>query len=270
MRRNPGGLIGLTIVSVILLAALLAPLVAPHDPIRASVPDRVKPPSAKFLMGTDELGRDVFSRVIYGSRVSLTVGFLSVAIAAITGTVLGLVSGYYAGKVDAVIMRFIDVLMAMPRILLALVIVFSLGIGLLQVMVAVGISSAPTFVRVVRASVLSAREHTYVEAARVVGRANIGIMTRHVLPNVFAPIIVLSTLSLAGAILTAAGLSFLGLGAQPPSPEWGAMISAGRDTLRTAWWISTFPGVVMTVCVLGINLMGDALRDALDPRMQER
>lgn len=270
LRRSLGGLIGATILLVLIATAIGAPWLAPRDPTRSSVIDRVKPPSTTFLMGTDELGRDIFSRVVHGARISLSLGLISVSIAATFGTLLGLISGFYSGAIDTVIQRLVDVMMAMPRILLAMAIVFALGAGLTQVMIAVGIAATPAYARVVRASVLSAREHTYVEAARLVGCTDTVVMLRHILPNVFAPIIVLSTVGLAGAILSAAGLSFLGLGAQPPTPEWGAMISAGRATLRSAWWISTFPGLVMAIAVLAINLMGDALRDALDPRLRTR
>ncbi|MBI1299824.1 ABC transporter permease subunit [bacterium] len=268
--HHRSGMIGLSILAVVVFMAVFAPLVAPFDPIRASVPDRLQPPGLRFIMGTDELGRDVFSRVVFGARISLTVGLVSVSIAVTAGTVLGLISGYYKGTVDMLLQRLVDMMMALPRILLAMAIVFALGVGLTQVMIAVGISSIPSYVRVVRASVLSAREQTYVEAARVVGRTDVGILFRHILPNVAAPILILVTLGIAGAILTAAGLSFLGLGAQPPTPEWGAVISAGRNTLRSAWWISTFPGIAITVVVIAINMLGDALRDILDPRLQRR
>jgi peptide/nickel transport system permease protein len=268
--RHKSGVVGAFVTIVIVLVAVFAPIIAPRDPVVANIPDRVQPPSRTYIMGTDTLGRDVFSRLVYGARYSLTVGLIAVAIATSGGVVLGLISGFYSGRVDMVIQRIVDMMMALPRILLAMAIVFSLGVGLTQVMIAVGISNIPTFVRVVRASVLSARENTYVEAARAIGRPDLGIMARHILPNVMAPIIVVSTLGVAGAILTAASLSFLGLGAQPPTPEWGAMISAGRDTLRSAWWISTFPGLTITIVVLAINLVGDALRDEFDPRLRSR
>lgn len=270
LRRNRGGLIGMAVLAVVILSAVFAPIVAPFDPVKGVVADRVQSPNRTYWMGTDELGRDVFSRIVYGARISLTVGIISVSIALIFGTTLGLISGFYAGTVDTIIQRFVDMMMALPRILLAMAIVFALGVGLTQVMIAVGISAIPAYVRIVRASVLSTREMPYVEAARVVGHTDTGVMFRHVLPNVVAPIIVLATLGVAGAILTAAGLSFLGLGAQPPTPEWGAVISAGRNTLRTAWWISTFPGIVITIVVLAINMVGDALRDAFDPRLRSR
>jgi peptide/nickel transport system permease protein len=268
--RHKSGVVGAFVTIVIVLVAVFAPIIAPGDPVVANIPDRVQPPNRTYIMGTDTLGRDVFSRLVYGARYSLTVGLIAVAIATSGGVVLGLISGFYSGRVDMVIQRIVDMMMALPRILLAMAIVFSLGVGLTQVMIAVGISNIPTFVRVVRASVLSARENTYVEAARAIGRPDLGIMARHILPNVMAPIIVVSTLGVAGAILTAASLSFLGLGAQPPTPEWGAMISAGRDTLRSAWWISTFPGLTITIVVLAINLVGDALRDEFDPRLRSR
>jgi peptide/nickel transport system permease protein len=220
------------------------------------------------LLGSDQFGRDVASRVVYGARVSLLVGLISVSIAVAIGAPLGLVSGYYGGRLDALIMRVMDVLLAFPGILLALAIVSVLSPGLGNVMIAVGLAAVPGYARLVRATVLAARENLYVEAARALGGRDGGILVRDILPNVVAPLIVTATLGLGGAILSAAALSFLGLGSQPPQPEWGRMLSEGRDYLREAWWISTFPGVGILLTVLAMNLVGDGLRDVLDPRLR--
>lgn len=268
--RNKGALAGAVILALLVLLAFAAPVISPRDPLKTSVVNRLKPPSRDFLMGTDQLGRDTLSRVLYGGRTSLWLGIVAVAIGATVGGVLGMVAGYYRGFVDTIISRFVDMMMAMPRILLALIIIFTLGPGVLNVMIAVGVSAVPDYARVVRSSVLSAREHTYVEAARVVGTSDPRIMFRHILPNVVAPVIVVSTLGLGGALLSAAGLSFLGLGARPPVIEWGYMLSEGRNRLSVAWWLTTFPGMAIMLTVLAINLLGDGLRDALDPRLRRR
>lgn len=259
-RKKRGALAGLAVITVFIVIALAAPLLAPYDPTAASS-QTLKPPTGAHVMGTDILGRDIFSRVVWGSRISLAVGLVSVLIGASIGIVLGLVAGYYGGKADAMISMAMD-------ILLALSIIAVLGPNLQDVMIAVGLSAVPVYTRLVRGSVLSAREAAYIEASRVVGCRNSTIMFRHLLPNVIAPVIVLSTLSIASAILTAAGLSFLGLGTRPPTPEWGAMVSDGRQYLRTAWWVSTWPGLVIMLTVLAINQLGDGLRDALDPRLR--
>jgi peptide/nickel transport system permease protein len=248
--------------------AVAAPWLAARDPIRTAAREALQPPGARFLLGSDQFGRDVGSRVVYGARVSLLVGVISVSIAVALGAPLGLVSGYYGGRLDALIMRVMDVLLAFPGILLALAIVSVLSPGLGNVMIAVGLSAVPGYARLVRATVLAAREHLYVEAARALGGRDGGILVRDILPNVVAPLIVTATLGLGGAILSAAALSFLGLGSQPPQPEWGRMLSEGRDYLREAWWISTFPGLGILLTVLAMNLVGDGLRDVLDPRLK--
>ncbi|HET8629725.1 MAG TPA: ABC transporter permease [Thermomicrobiales bacterium] len=267
-RRNPGAVAGLVVLLVLLALALLAPVLAPYDPIQISPADLLGPPSGQHWFGTDEYGRDILSRVLLGSRLTLCVGLVSVAISAVCGSVLGLLAGYYGGLTDTVIMRLIDVKLAFPSILLAMGIVAVLGPSLTNLMIAVGIGGIATYTRVVRASVLSAKEYLYVLAARAAGCTDRRIMFVHLLPNVLAPVIVLSALSVAGAILAASGLSFIGLGAQPPSPEWGAMLNDGQNYLRDAWWMTTFPGLAIMITVMAVNRLGDGLRDALDPRLR--
>lgn len=265
--RHRGAVAGFVVLGILLLIALLAPLIAPYDPIAVSR-TTLKPPSAAHWMGTDNIGRDILSRVIYGTRISLRMGFVAVAIAAVFGTAIGVVAGTYGKIVDSVLMRFVDALMAFPGILLALTIAAVLGPGLFNAMIAVGIASIPTFARLVRSSVLQVKETPYVEAARAIGCTDVQMIRRHILPNVLTPILVLATLGIAGAILVGASLSFLGLGAQPPAAEWGAMLSQGRQFMRTAWWIMAFPGLAITITVMAANLVGDGLRDALDPRLK--
>ena len=266
--RHRGGLVGLAILATLAVLAVAAPWLSARDPIRTAPRDALQPPGARFVLGSDQFGRDVASRVLHGARVSLLVGVISVSIAVGLGAPIGLVSGYYGGRLDALIMRVMDVMLAFPGILLALAIVSVLSPGLGNVMIAVGLSAVPGYARLVRATVLSAREHLYVEAARALGGRDGAILVRDILPNVVAPLIVTATLGLGGAILSAAALSFLGLGSQPPQPEWGRMLSEGRDYLREAWWISTFPGLGILLTVLAMNLVGDGLRDVLDPRLK--
>lgn len=268
--RNSSAVTGAIVLGLLILVALLAPVIAPYDPVEPNPRHRTSPPSREHLMGTDNLGRDVFSAVVYGARLSLRVGLISIGIGATIGTMLGLLAAYYEGWVDTIIMRGIDILLAFPGILLAIVFVTILGPGLSNVMIAVGIASVPRFTRVVRGAVLSLKQGVYVEAARSIGASNLRIMFLHILPNSLPPVIVMATLGTATAILSAAGLSFLGLGAQPPTPEWGAMLSNARTYLRDAWWWATFPGLAIMVTVLAMNLLGDGLRDVLDPRLRER
>lgn len=268
MRRNPTAMLGLAVLVVLTFLALAAPWIAPYDPIKQNPLMSFQAPSGQHWLGTDQFGRDILTRLLYGARISLRIGLVAVGIAIAFGGLLGLVSGYYGGWIDQVISRFVDLLLAFPGILLALVIVSVIGPSLMNVMIAVGVAATPTYARVVRGSVLAARENVYVEAAQAVGASDRRVLVQHVLPNVLAPVIVLATLGVAGAILTGAALSFLGLGAAPPTPEWGAMLSEGRSYMRIAWWISTFPGLAIMVAVLATNLFGDGLRDALDPRMR--
>ncbi|MEW6752430.1 MAG: nickel transporter permease [Candidatus Latescibacterota bacterium] len=266
LRRHRLALAGGSVVAGLALVGVLAPLVAPHDPLQQDLYARLQPPSLAHPLGTDDFGRDVLSRVIFGARISLRVGLLSIAMALTAGTALGLLAGYRGGWVDSGIMRVMDIVLAFPSILLAIAIVAVIGPGIGNVMVAVSAVMVPQFARLVRASVLSVRELAYVEAARALGASDVRILLVSVLPNCLTPLIVQSTLSLGTAILDAAGLSFLGLGAQPPTPEWGAMLSGGRELLFSAPWVMAFPGLAIFAVVLGLNLFGDGLRDALDPR----
>lgn len=261
-------MMGLGVVVVVILCAIFAGQLAPYDPLQMNIEDKLQGPSTRHLFGTDQFGRDIFSRVLLGARISLRVGLISVAIAAVVGGVLGMLAGYLGGLLETIVMRVMDAMLAFPGILLALSIVATLGPDMVNVMIAVGISWVPSYTRLVRGSVLSAKENLYVVAARSVGAGPLRIMFIHLLPNVFAPVIVLSSLGVAGSIITASSLSYLGLGAQPPTPEWGLILSQGRDFLQTAWWISTFPGLVIMLTVFAINLLGDGLRDALDPRLK--
>jgi peptide/nickel transport system permease protein/dipeptide transport system permease protein len=273
--KNKTGVAGLIITTIFVLTALFAPLISPHDPVENALYDQLKPPiwdeggSTKNILGTDDLGRDILSRLIYGARVSLMVGVVSVGIAMIIGTFFGAIAGYFKGWLDNVIMRIMDIILAFPGILLAIVIVAYLGPGLRNAMMAIGVISIPRFARIVRASVLEEYEKDYVLAARAVGTRNRRIIFDAIMPNCLAPIIVQASLGFGSAILDAAGLSFLGLGAQPPIAEWGAMIAMGRSLILRAWWVMTFPGIAILFGVLGFNLLGDGLRDAFDPRLRD-
>lgn len=264
--RHKSAMIGFSILILLGFAALLAPLIAPYDPIKISR-DVMQAPSRHHWMGTDNLGRDMFSRVVFGARVSLQMGFIAVAIAASLGTLIGVAAGTYGGLVDGFFMRFIDALMALPGILLALTVAATLGPGLYNAMIAVGVAWIPSFARIVRSSVLQIKETTYVEAARASGASTRRIILRHILPNAMTAVLVLASLGVATAILVGAALSFLGIGASPPTPEWGIMLSDGRPFMRSGWWIMAFPGLAITITVLGANLVGDGLRDILDPRL---
>lgn len=260
--------LGGSIVLLLLLSALLADWLAPYDPIRGRLTDMLQPPSAAHWLGTDEQGRDILSRIIYGSRISLQIGLIAVGISLTLGTAIGAFSAYFGGWADLLVMRFIDIMLAFPSILLAIAITAILGPGLVNAMIAVGIVNMPIYARLVRSSVLSLKEYDFVQAARAAGAGSGRIMGRHILPNALAPLIVQSTLSIGTALLDAAGLSFLGLGAQPPLPEWGAMLSGAQTYIQLAPWVVTFPGLAIMLAVLGFNLLGDGLRDVLDPRLR--
>ena len=265
----PSLVLGLAVLLAWVAIAVFATWVAPHDPL-ASVGGARQPPSPDHWFGTDRLGRDVLSRVVFGARVSLLLGFISVAIGSLFGTALGLISGYYRGTVDATLMRLVDAMLAFPGILLALVVIAALGPSITNAMIAVGVSTIPRYARLVRSTVLTVREQPYIEAARAIGIPDFKILLRHVLPNAAVPLLVLSTLEFGSAISVGAGLSFLGLGAQPPTPEWGLMAAVGREVLGRAWWISTFPGLAIFTVVMATNLLGDSLQKILDPRLRSK
>jgi len=260
--------IGGSLFLALILIALFAPAIAPENPVEQNYGATLRPPSREHLMGTDNFGRDIFSRVVYGTQISLRVGLISVGIAAVIGIPIGLAAGYYGGWVDSVAMRLIDVMLAFPGILLAFVIVAVLGSSLTNLMIAIGIGSIPGFARLIRGSVLATRSLSYIESARVTGCRDPRIIRLHILPNIASPIIVYSTLKVATAILAGASLSFLGLGVQRPTPEWGVMLADGRNFLQQQWWISAFPGLAIMVTTLAINLLGDGIRDVRDPRAQ--
>ena len=267
--RRPNARIGLVIVVAVVALAALAPYLTPHDPIRQNMRARFLPPSLEHPFGTDEFGRDLFTRVAYGARISLQVGTVVVAISVLGGALLGLLAGFLRGWVDAVLQQLMEIWIAFPSLLLALAIFSAFDRSLLLLMIIVGVAGIPGDFRIVRGVALSLREREFVEAARALGARNFRLMWRHVLPGIVPPLIVSASLSFPSAVLATAGLSFIGFGAQPPTPEWGAIIAGGRAYLRTEWWIATLPGVTLAATVLGLNLFGDGVRDVLDPRMQK-
>jgi ABC-type dipeptide/oligopeptide/nickel transport system permease subunit len=266
--RNPVAMAGGAVAILLILVAIAAPYVAPYDPIHQDLANSLAGPSMTHLAGTDVHGRDIFSRIIYGTRISLRIGLLGMLLGCVVGVILGLVAGYYGGWADTIIMRLMDVQLAFPGLLVAICIIAIIGPGLENVIVAVGIFSVPLFARVTRGQILSLKGQEFIVAARMMGAQDGRIMLNHLLPNAMAPLLVLCTLRIATAILTAASLSFLGLGAQPPTPEWGAMLSDGRAYLSIAPHVATTPGLAILITVLGFNLLGDGLRDALDPRLR--
>ncbi len=264
-RRSPGAITGAIVVGLILLAAICAPLIATHDPLAQALGAQSQPPSAAHWLGTDKLGRDVFARIVYGARTSIGIGFVAVGVAITAGTLIGLIAGYSGGRIDGALMGAMDVMLAFPSIILAIGITTILGPSITNLMIAVGIVYIPQYARLARSSVLQVKELEYVEAARAIGTRVPAILVRHILPNIVAPLLVQATLGIATAELEAAGLSYLGLGARPPAPEWGAMLNDARDYWVSAPWALIVPGVAITTLVLGFNLLGDGLRDALDP-----
>lgn len=275
-RKNKSALIGLYIVAILILCALLAPVLAPYDPLIQNLENRLIPPfwaeggSFAHILGTDDFGRDLLSRIIYGARISLMIGVVSVGISLFFGLIMGASAGYFGGKVDIIIMRIVDIMLSIPAILLAIVIVSILGPDLMNAMIAIGIVGVPTFARIVRASVLAEKEKEYVVASRINGSGNFRLISKVILPNCTTPIIVQATMGFASAVLEAAGLSFLGLGAQPPTPEWGAMLADSLQFITTASWMIIFPGIAIFLTVMGFNLVGDGLMDVLDPKMKDR
>lgn len=273
--RNKTAVAGLFIICAFVACGLFAPLLSPHDPVATALYEQLKPPawaeggSRENLLGTDDLGRDILSRILYGARVSLLVAVVSVGLAFLVGTLIGSVAGYCKGRLDNLVMRGIDIVLSFPYILLAIVVVAYLGPSLQNAMLAIAVTYVPRFARIVRGSVLEESEKDYVTAARALGAGGARILFRAILPNCMGPLIVQTTLSFASAILDAAALSFLGLGAQPPTPEWGADIARSRALILRASWVMTFPGIAILLAVLGFNLLGDGLRDALDPRLRD-
>jgi peptide/nickel transport system permease protein len=265
-RRNPGAWVGLVIVTLLVLMAIFAPYLADRAPDAQNLRTRLKPPSGEHPFGTDEFGRSLYARVLYGARVSLLTGVLPVALSLLFGSAIGLVAGYFRGRLDAFLMRMMDVLLAFPSLLLALAVVGTLGPGLFNAVLAIAIVGIPQYARLVRSVVLGTREEDYVQAARALGASDYRLMLRHVLPSAIGPIVVQATLGVGFAILAIAGLSFLGLGVQPPTADWGEMLARGRRFLPDATWLMIFPGLAVSLTVLGFNLLGDGLRDALDPR----
>lgn len=271
LKRNKMAVMGLAIIVMLLLVAIFADVIADYDTlvVKQNIVERLQPPSKDHIFGTDEFGRDIFARIVHGSRISIQVGSISVAMSLVVGGLLGAVAGYYGGKTDNIIMRLMDILLAVPSILLAITIVAAFGTNLMNLIMALGIAGIPKYARIVRAAVLGVKDQEFIEAARAIGATDVTIILREVIPNCLSPIIVQVTLSVAGVILSIASLSFIGLGIQPPAPEWGAMLSGGRQYLRDAWHITVFPGLAIMITILALNLLGDGLRDALDPRLKQ-
>ncbi|MDE2571145.1 MAG: ABC transporter permease [bacterium] len=267
-RKNPAALAGAAIIAALLLLALLAPLVAHQDPLGQNLALGATPPSAQHWLGTDKLGRDLFARIVYGARISMRIGFVAVGIAISVGTCIGALAGFFGGAIDGGLMSLMDVMLAFPSIILAIGITTVLGPSVTNLMIAIGIVYVPQYARLARSSVLQVKEMEFVEAARAIGARGPRLLARHIVPNIMAPLLVQATLGIATAELEAAGLSYLGLGARPPAPEWGAMLNNARDYWLNAPWALIFPGVAITIVVLAFNLFGDGLRDALDPKMK--
>lgn len=268
LKKNKSAMLSLIILVVIIFCAIFADYIAPYPYDKQDYTATFQLPSKEHLLGTDNFGRDILSRIIYGSRISLIVGFSSVIFAIIVGGLLGAVAGYYGGKIDNIFMRSMDVLMAIPGMLLAISLAAALKPGLVNLVIAIAIADVPGYARVVRASVLTIKEQEFIEAAECIGASDKRIIMQHIIPNCLAPIIVQATLGMAGAILSASALSFLGLGVQPPTPEWGSMLSSARQYIRSHWHLTTFPGLAIMITIFALNVLGDGLRDALDPRLK--
>ncbi len=268
--RNRFAMVAVTVIVLTVLVCAAAPYLTTSNPVGRDAANRLLPPSATNPMGTDELGRDMLTRVLYGGQISLQIGFMSVLMSVMIGVPLGLISGYVGGKIDNLIMRFMDLILAFPGLILVIWLVGLLGSSVMNVIIAIAVFSLPTYARLTRGVTLSLQNAEYVIAAHSVGATPLRIMAYHVFPNILGSLIVVATLSFSGAIVTGASLSFLGLGVRPPTPEWGALLSAGRSYLRNAWWISFFPGIVITIVVLALNIVGDGIRDALDPNLANK
>ena len=268
--KNKIAVFGLILLIILILSSVFAPLLTDFDPVKRDVRSRLTAPGTEYVLGSDALGRDLLTRILYGGRMSLWIGFASVGLSLLFGVPLGLISGYSGGWIDMIIMRIMDLILAFPGIIFAIWLVSMLGPGVNQVILAIGFWSLPTYSRVIRGNVMSIKDTDYIQACRAMGGNYLTILFRHLVPNVIAPIIIMSSLNISSAILSGSSLSFLGLGAQPPTPEWGALLADGRPYIRTAWWLTIFPGFMLTVVVLASNLFGDGLRDALDPRAETK
>lgn len=268
--RSPSGAVGLAIVLLLVVVALLAPVIAPYDPYRMASGPRLAPPSWDHWMGTDQLGRDVFSRIVHGARLTLMIGTIAVGISLTAGLLLGLIAGYAGGWPERILMRLVDVVFSFTEIVIALACLAILGVGLINAMIAIGIASIPFYARITHSVVLVEKNKPYFEAAVAAGASHLRLIFLHLLPNVIPTLIVVGTLGVSTAVLAAAGLSFLGLGAQPPQPEWGFMLSSSRDLISRAPWMMIFPGLAIAITVLGFNLLGDGVREVLDPRQRAR
>lgn len=269
LKRNPIASLALLIIVFLFFLALFAPFIAPYSPTEIDVDNVLSPPSLTHPLGTDELGRDVLSRMIYGARVSLSVGFIAVGIAILIGTLIGSIAGYYGGRIDSILMRFVDIMLTFPTIFLILAIVIIVEQSIWTIMAVIGFTGWMDVARLVRAEFLSLKEREFVQAARALGINNARIIFRHILPNALAPVFVAAVFGIAGAILTESALSFLGFGIRPPEPSWGNILSSGKDNIEVAWWLSVFPGLAIFITTLSYNLLGEALRDSLDPRLRE-
>ena len=269
-KRKKGAVIGLTVLILLILSALFSDILTPYEFDKINPINALRPPSLEHPMGTDAFGRDQLTRIIHGGRVSLQVGMISVLIGGTFGILMGAIAGFFGGWIDEIVSRFIDIMLAFPSILLALAVVSVLGPDLHNLMIAVGISSIPAFARLVRSAVLSIKENDYVVAAKSLGLTRVRVVVVHIIPNIFASILVFATLEVATAILAGASLNFLGMGAKPPTPEWGLLLAESRDFFRRAWWLATFPGIAIMVTVISINLLGDGLRDTFDPWLKEK
>jgi len=265
--NNPLTLTGISLISALLIVALIAPFISPYDPFATDPINKLQPPSGEHLFGTDELGRDILSRVLYGARITVRIAVLILLISGSVGTLIGIIAGYFGGKVDNILMRITDVFIAFPRLILAMAISAALGPSLRNVVIALSVAQWTYFARLARSKALVAREKDYVEAAHATGASDIRILGIHILPETLSPVIIQGTIIMGSIIITAAGLGFIGFGAQPPTPEWGVMVSNGRNFMPASWWVSTFPGLAIMLTVLGFNLLGDGVRDILDPRL---
>jgi len=264
--KNKFALTGLTIITLLIVVALFAPVISPYTPSEQNVFERLQAPSLTHFFGTDDLGRDVFTRMIFGARISLAVGFISVFIILVIGTFLGIVSGYYGGKIDYIIMRFTDIVLCFPTFFLIILVIAFIEPNIYNVMIVIGVTSWPGLARLVRAEVLSLKEREFILVSKMMAISNIKIFFVHILPNIISPLMVYSSLAIGGAILTESALSFLGLGVQPPMPSWGQILTSGKDYIYMAWWLSLFPGIAILVTVLAFNLVGEAIRDIFDPK----